>query len=572
MNPHVVVPQKQGDVGKNVLFVSELPDTITEQDLDTFFSDFKEFILMIQINRMQNNRGVESFNAKPTSATIIFKEHKKADEARRALNMTKLRGKTIRIMWHERDNSVRYNNQGNLFIKNIPLDVKPRQFYELFLQYGDIISAKLCEDEEGNHNGYGYVSYYENESADKAILNTNNKIPFPNSSVNLEVARFQKKNERFNNLNKLSTNKNLYVKNLPNNYDENSVKSLFGKYGTITWSKVLVDSNQRKFAIISMDTEDAANKARDALNNFQVDENILFVDTLQKKSDRQRILSSKITENNSILNTQFKNCNLYIKNLPEKCTEKQFHEEFEKFGEIKSLKIPKYILVTKVGNNLKEECVSKGFGYVCFTDQESAKNAKEQMSGKLLSSFPDSKRPLLIEFFMPKFERKNILMKYQQNFNPLTRQPNPMMGNFQLPPQMYNANYNLPHPGMSKNVKHPMHPNVSLYENKGRGPKPIPVANPQPVSENTQKEDQPDINYLNTMDDESAKKEYLGEFIFKKISNHALNQTKNLTIDLIGKITGMILGIDDLNEIIDICRDNDNLTGRIVEALNLLNI
>jgi hypothetical protein len=44
----------------------------------------------------------------------------------------------------------------------------------------------------------------------------------------------------------------------------------------------------------------------------------------------------------------------------------------------------------------------------------------------------------------------------------------------------------------------------------------------------------------------------------------------NFTIDIIGKITGMILGIEDINEIADICKNNSNLTSRIKEALDLL--
>ena len=573
MNQQVVVPQKQGETGRTVLFVSELPENITEQDLTSFFSDYKESIFMSQINnKFGNSRGVDSFHPRSSNATIIFKDHAKANEARRGLNLRKLRGKTIRIMWHERDNNVRYSTQGNLFIKNIPLDVNARQFYEKFLASGDIISAKLIEDEEGNHNGYGYVSYYENESADKAITELNNKEVWPGSK--LEVARFQKKNERLQN--KLSMNKNLYVKNIPENFVESDLKNLFNKFGNVSWSKILVDSNKRKFAIISMETEDSASKARDGLNNHKIGEITLYVDSLQKKSDRQRILSSKINENNSILNSQFRNCNLHIKNLPEKCSEKQLHEEFSKFGEVKSLKIPKYILVTKVGEKFKEEIVSKCFGYVCFHDQESAKRAKEELSGRTLAGFEESKRPLLIDFFMPNVERKNILMKYQQQFNPNARQQMPLMNTMNA----FGAGGHMNMPfGMTGNNMMPKHGknNMSIYQ------QPIQQRNNnqfnRPVANQVQQhfapiknDDDPDFAYYNSLEDENAKKEYLGEFIFKKISNHPLNQQKGFTIDVIGKITGMILGIDDLAEIMDICKNNENLTGRIVEAISLLNI
>jgi RNA recognition motif-containing protein len=562
INQQVIVPQKQGDNGRTVLFVSELPENITEQDLNSFFSQFSDSIFMSQINS-KFARGADPFHPRSSNATVIFKDHDKADEARRTLNMRRLRGRTVRIMWHERDNNIRYNTQGNLFIKNIPYDVSARQFYEAFLEHGDIISAKLIEDEQGNHNGYGYVSYYENASADKAISSMNSHEVWPGSK--LEVARFQKKNERLQN--KLSMNKNLYLKNIPENYNENDVKTLFASYGQVAWCKVLKDTNQRKFAIVSMDSEESASKAREGLNNHKVGELTLYVDTLQKKSDRQRILSSKINENNSILNSQFRNCNLYIKNLPEKCTEKNLHEEFSKFGEVKSLKIPKYILVTKVGDQLKEEVVSKCFGYVCFFDQEHAKRAKEEMNGKTLSCFEDSKRPLLIDFFMPNVERKNILMKYQQQFNPNGNKQMPFMNPMSAFGQgSMNMQYGMGQ-GMPKQGK-----NTSIYQQQ-RGPqgaRPIPTQ-PQNFAPIKNDED-PDLTYYNSLEDESAKKEYLGEFIFKKISNHSLNQQKNFTIDVIGKITGMILGIDDLGEIMDICRNHENLTGRITEALSLLNL
>lgn len=371
-------------------------------------------------------------------------------------------------------------------------------------------------------------------------------------------------------------NKNLYVKNIPETYSETEIKALFSKYGNVSWSKILNDSNKRKFAIISMETEESATKAREGLNNHKIGEITLYVDSLQKKSDRQRILSSKIHENNSILNSQYKNCNLHIKNLPEKCSEKQLNEEFSKFGEVKSLKIPKYILVTKVGEKFKEEIVSRCFGYVCFHDQESAKKAKEELNGKTLTCFEDSKRPLLIDFFMPNVERKNILMKYQQQFNPNARQQMPLMNSmnaFGAAGQM-----NMPFGGgmggnqmMAKQGK-----NTSIYQqpiqqrNNNVTNKPIPTQTQQfaPIKN----DDDPDYAYYSSLEDEVAKKEYLGEYIFKKISNHALNQQKGFTIDVIGKITGMILGIDDLAEIMDICKNNENLTGRIVEAISLLNI
>ena len=81
-----------------------------------------------------------------------------------------------------------------------------------------------------------------------------------------------------------------------------------------------------------------------------------------------------------------------------------------------------------------------------------------------------------------------------------------------------------------------------------------------------------DINYLylENLEDDGSKKDYIGEFLFKKIENHRLSHENGFSIDTIGKITGMILGIDDINEIVDICRNPDNLSSSIAEAWELL--
>ena len=567
-NFQVVIPNQIIPNERTVLWVSELPENITEMELEIFFQEYKESILMIQINR--STKIFDPYTPRNSSATIIFKNHSHADEARKALNLRKLRGKTIRIMWHDKDNITRYNIQGNLFIKNIPLSMKSREFYEKFSKIGEIISAKLCEDDEGNHLGYGYINFYKKEDADTAISQYNEQDN--GEGVKWEVCHFQKKNERFHSL---SLNKNLYVKNLPESFTETNVKELFGIYGKITWTKVYSDEHSRKSANISYENEESALRAKE-LNNSKVEGNDLYVDTLQKKSDRKKILSSKITDYNYKLNSQYVNCNLHVRNLPNQMTEEELYRVFSKFGEIKSVKIPKIILVTKVNNQFKEILMSKGFGFICYVQEDYAKLAKEEMNHTLLDEYPNWKRPLLIDLFMPKYERLQVLNKSQQQ-TPLHIPIMSQYGNFP---------FNVPH-GLQPNYgnEFKMQGNFLSYNKNFNGPQPkfikkqvearveskmiIPTANLTPQTAVNRLED-PDIKYLQSLEDESSKRDYLGEFLFKKIENHPLALNNNFTIDVIGKVTGMILGIEDINEVIDITIHNDNLHTRITEALNLL--
>ena len=559
----------QKELGKTVLFISELPDNILDTELEDFFSDYKDNILMIQIER--NSKSYDFFNTKKPKATIIFKDHEKANEARNSLNMKRLKGKALNIMWHEKDNSIRYNNTANIFVKGIPPDVKPREVFELFNKYGEIISSKICEDEDGDLLGYGYINYYSLDSAENAIKDLNKKKIW--GSV-LEIEHFQKKNER---LQSNLGNNSIYIKNIPDKINENDFKDLFKKFGDITWSKILTDNNGRKFAIIVYSQTENALKAKEEMNNKKIDDSDigLYVDLLQKKSERKRILTSKIGDINNKLNQEFKNCNLYIKNLPYDLTDEKLREIFSKYGEIKSVKISKFILQTKIKDELKEIEQSRGFGYVCYTNPESAAKAIEDLNEKNLPGYENAKRPIIISLFMPKYERKQFLNKLQSN--PMSRFPLIMGTPYNMMPPMihYNGNYQQ---RRYNNNKRQQNKKQVIYNNNVNNNNVNNNVNSNNVNNNVNnknndvnhKEDDPDLNYIESLENDAFKKEYLGEFLFKKIEQHPLAHEKNFTIDIIGRITGMILGIEDIKEIYDITVNFDSLTSRINEALSLL--
>ena len=547
---------------KTILFISELPDNILDTELKEFFSAYEPDIYMIQIDR--NQKMYDLFNSRKPKATIYFKSHQKAKEARNELNMKRLKGKALNIMWHERDNSIRYNNEANLFVKGISLSANPRDIYELFAKYGEIISCKMCEDEDGNLLGYGYINYYNLESAEKAISNLN-KYKFMDSE--LEVEHFKKMNERFK---APSENKSIYIKNIPStvkNIDE--LKKIFSKFGKISWGEIYLDNSERPYTILDFDTAEGANKAREEMSDKKLnpsDETGLYVDFLQKRSERKRMLTTKIGDINNKLNQEFKNCNLYVKNLPYELTEEKMKEIFSKCGEVKSVKISKFMLVTKVKDKFENFVTSHGYGFVCYTSEEGAKKAIEEFNGKYLPGFENAKRPpIIISRFMPKHERKQYL---NQQAAPtmfptqMLAHPYPMYAPNMYPRQMNNRPRTYRRPQQQQQI-----PKQVTQQNSQKV-----VQNPV-VSQNAStgnKEDEPNLEYLKSLENIEAQKDYLGEYLFKKIEQHPIAHSKNLTVEVISKITGMILGIEDIKEIYDITINNDSITARINEALNLL--
>ena len=556
---------------KTILFISELPDNILDTELYDFFSAYKPDIYTIQIDR--NQKMYDLFNTRKPKATIYFRNHSKAKEAREQLNMKRVKGKALNIMRHERDNSIRYNNEANLFVKGISRDANPRDIYELFAKYGEIISCKICEDEDGNLLGYGYINYYNLDSAEKAILNLN-KTKF--KDCELEVQHFKKMNERFKTP---SENKSIYIKNIPNsiqNIDE--LKKIFSKYGKITWGELFKDSSTRNYAILDFETVEGANKAKEEMNDKKInesDESGLYVDFLQKKSERKRMLTTKIGDINNKLNQEFKNCNLYVKNLPYELTEEKMKEIFSKCGEIKSVKISQFILVTKVKDKFENFKTSHGYGFVCYTSEEGAKNAIKEFNQKYLPGFENPKKPpIIISPFMPKHERKQFLNQ-QSAQNIIT---SPMMPNPFMYPPMYRPIQNRPR--MYRRPQHPINNKIQPQQNpiqnnniQNKNQMNNVNQNNNVVNHNVSvgnKEDEPNYEYLLSLDNIELQKDYLGEYLFKKIEQHPIAHNKNLTVDVISRITGMILGIDDIKEIYDITVNNESITARINEALTLL--
>ena len=543
---------------KNILFISELPENVNKSELENFFADYKSDIFSMQID--SNHKRYDNTKR----ATILFKEHDKAAEARNNLNMKKLKGKALNIMWHETDNSVRYNNKANLFVKGIPNNAQPRQIYELFAKFGEIISCKICENEDGDLLGYGYINYYNLDSANNAIQNLNN-TKFLDS--NLEVEHFQRKNER---LQAPEENSSLYIKNIPEKYTKSEeLKKLFSKFGTITFSKMFKDDNNRHYAIIIFSEAGNARKAKEELNNKKLsesDELPLYVDLLQKKSERKRIIANKITENNNKLNEENKNCNLYVKNLPRELTEEKMKEIFSKVGEVKSVKKDKYILQTKENGKDVEYVESRGSGDVCYTKEEDAKKAIDEFHEKKLPGFEDSKIPVLISFFMPKNERKQYLSKQKEQENNYTmnmpQMPYPMI--YPIPPHQINNRFY-----KNNNYRKAQYPPQSMQKKQEMNQV---SQSHETDSQNNNNNDEPSLEKLKSFKTIEEQKDYLGEFLFRKIEQHPLAQSKNLEVDTISRITGMILGIGNIDEIYGITTNHENITARIKEALELLGI
>lgn len=580
---------------KTMLYLTDLPFGISNEDIKEFLSKYADKIKYINPDQNQKNND----RIKPKAIKVLFTDYESANKCRIEMNLRKLRGRSVRIMWDERDTSIRYNTKNNLFIKGIPKTTTPREVYEYFLQFGDISSCKIKEDGRGSHNGYGYITYYKGEDAQRALDETKDKKIF--GTNNLEISHFQKKNERIINSN---DNHKIFINHFPEKFKVEDLKKLCSEYGKVESCNIFIDNLCQNFGIVQFSSEAEAKEALDKLDGKEISEGQKIMAKLfQNKYEHEQYLQNST----KIINEKTANCNLYIKNIPLTVKDENLKTIFSKFGNVESVRIEKS-KIEKKDEKGKYDLVSKGFGFLSFDNPESAKKAIEELNGKYLPGFEGWNRTLIIEFFRTKNERQfmenqeinysnymmnnnnqnnNIQMNfigrpyqypysYPNNFIP----PHPMHAPFGNPgyfPVPFNQLNNNPYNNLSykKNWRGGNKTKNIIRYNNYRGNKKIYNNKRERKVKNEENEDKKNENKIDLteyykLESIEDKKDFLGEKLYHAIEESPIIQEKKADAETIGKITGMIIELPDQNEIIGILENQDILNGRIEEALNLI--
>jgi polyadenylate-binding protein len=354
-------------------------------------------------------------------AYVNFQQPADAERAMDTMNFDIMKGKPIRIMWSQRDPSLRKSGVGNIFIKNLDKSIDNKDMYDTFSTFGTILSCKVATDEHGNSKGYGFVHFETEEAANKAIEKVNGMLL---SDKKLYVGRFIPRKDREKDLGEMAKKfTNVYIKNFPESFDEAKLRELFESYGKITSYKVMFDESgkSRGFGFVAFEDAEDAERAVTELNGKEMDGKVVYVGRAQKKGERQQELRRKFEQLKMERLNRYQGVNLYVKNLDDTIDDEKLRKEFAPYGTITSAKV------------MTEEGRSKGFGFVCFSSPEEATKAVTEMNGRIVGS-----KPLYVALAQRKEDRKaHLTSQYMQRMVNMSSMRMPQMGQVYNPAGSY---------------------------------------------------------------------------------------------------------------------------------------
>jgi len=294
--------------GQGNIFIKNLDEQIDNKALHDTFAAFG--------NVLSCKVATDEHGQSKGYGFVHYETAEAADSAIKAVNGMLLNDKKVFVGHHisrkERQSKLDEMKAQftNLYIKNLDVEVTQEEFEEMFNRFGNVTSAVIQVDDQGNSRGFGFVNYESHEEAQAAVDGLHETEV---RGKNIFVTRAQKKTEREEELRRSyeaakmeKMNKyqgvNLYIKNLEDDVDDEKLRGEFEPFGTVTSCKVMRDEKgtSKGFGFVCFSSPDEATKAVAEMNNKMIGTKPLYVSLAQRREVRRQQLESQIAQRNQI--------------------------------------------------------------------------------------------------------------------------------------------------------------------------------------------------------------------------------------------------------------------------------
>ncbi|KAJ1664869.1 Protein phosphatase PP2A regulatory subunit B [Coemansia sp. RSA 1813] len=578
------------------LYVGELDESVTEAMLFELFNMIGP-VASIRVCRDAITRRSLRY------AYVNYHNHADGERALDTLNYTEIKGRPCRIMWSQRDPTLRKSGSGNIFIKNLDDSIDNKALHDTFAAFGAIMSCKVAVDEHGRPRGFGFVHYETREAAEQAIENVNGMLL---NDSKVYVGFHLPRHERLSHMEEMRSKfTNVYVKNIEAEVDNDGLRELFSKYGDITSAIVQRDDEgkSRGFGFVNFKDHESARQAVEELHDTELNGQKLFVSRAQKKAERNEELRRQYEQAKMERLSKYQGVNLYVKNFDDEIDDDKLRQEFAPYGTITSAKVMR-----------DEKGASRGFGFVCFSSPEEATKAIAEMNGRMLTT-----KPLYVALAQRSDQRRQQIEATKRQWHgsapmgapvygpPMYYPPGyaaprgaypaprpvrwqgaqpPVPGQYQMPGQYSVPQYPVPNgarPMRPRNPRQPGGGRGGYAARGGRGggyrnnPRAAQQVSTQPQEASQSSADAPALSADAADAEQPAtvltaaalaaapeedQKQMLGNALYPLIAAH--------DEDKAGKITGMLLEMDN-GELLHLLENADALKSKVTEAVEVLN-
>jgi splicing factor 3B subunit 4 len=153
------------------------------------------------------------------------------------------------------------NQDATIYVGNLEQRVHEELIWELFIQVGPVVNVHMPRDKiSGEHQGYGFVEFRNEEDADYAIK-IMHMIKLYGRPIKVNKASQDKKAQ--------DIGANIFIGNLDPEVDEKMLQETFGTFGNIVAVRIQRDNTSGKhhrFGFISYDNFESSDNAIQAMN------------------------------------------------------------------------------------------------------------------------------------------------------------------------------------------------------------------------------------------------------------------------------------------------------------------